>query len=136
MPAETALARTDGKRYSRAAWNRSKRASSNIRGGEAEMGGGMNTRRLGGLACLALAGVVLAQPAGRQQQQAPKPGAVIGRPVAVVNGVPITLAELEAGVRMAGPVPVHQTEAQRRQRQMEALARLIDNVLMRQYLKV
>lgn len=56
------------------------------------------------------------------------------KPVATVNGVPISLAQLDAVVKAAGPVPVHLTAAQRRQRQVEALGLLIDAVLMRQFL--
>lgn len=55
--------------------------------------------------------------------------------VACVNGVNITLAELEAVLKTGDPTPIHLPEAQRRQRQMEALAMLIDNVLMRQFLE-
>jgi peptidyl-prolyl cis-trans isomerase C len=56
------------------------------------------------------------------------------KPVADVNGVKISPAELDAVIRAAGPEPVQLPAAQRRQRQVEALALLIDNVLMRQFL--
>jgi peptidyl-prolyl cis-trans isomerase C len=55
--------------------------------------------------------------------------------VAVVNGVSISMNELDAVVRAAGPAPVHLPAAQRRQQQLEALGLLIDNVLMRQFLE-
>jgi parvulin-like peptidyl-prolyl isomerase len=60
------------------------------------------------------------------------PGA---KPVATVNGVVITAAEMDAVLKAQGPVPVHLPEAQRKQRQMEALSMLIDNALMRQFLE-
>jgi peptidyl-prolyl cis-trans isomerase C len=61
--------------------------------------------------------------------------AVRGAPtVATVNGVTISQAELEAVLRSGEPEAVPQPAAQRRQRQVEALALLIDGVLMRQYL--
>jgi len=55
--------------------------------------------------------------------------------VAVVNGVQISQGELDAVLKVAGPVAVHLPEAQRKQRQMECVAMLIDNVLMRQFLE-
>jgi parvulin-like peptidyl-prolyl isomerase len=55
-------------------------------------------------------------------------------PVATVNGVTISQAELDAVLRAGEPEAVPQPAAQRRQRQVEALALLIDGVLMRQYL--
>ena len=78
-----------------------------------------------GLSALLLAGLALAQT----PTQPTRP------PVAVVNGIEISRAELEAAIRAAGPVAVPLTEAQSRQRQSEALAMLIDNLLMRQFLE-
>jgi parvulin-like peptidyl-prolyl isomerase len=54
---------------------------------------------------------------------------------AVVNGVEISSADLEAAVKMGGPLPGNLTELQRRQRYMEALGMLIDGVLMQQFLE-
>jgi parvulin-like peptidyl-prolyl isomerase len=58
-----------------------------------------------------------------------------GKPVATVNGVGITASELESVIKLAGPAPVHLPEAQRKQKQLEALSMLIDNVLMKQFLE-
>jgi peptidyl-prolyl cis-trans isomerase C len=63
----------------------------------------------------------------------PKPAAA-DKPPAVVNGQVINRAELEAALRAAGPTPVQMSEAQRKQYQMQALAFLIDQALVRQYL--
>src|ERR1700730_15290926 len=71
---------------------------------------------------LLLAAAALAQPAA-------------GKAVAVVNDVAISAVDLKKVLEMAGPMPVHLPEAQRRMRQMEGLAMLIDNVLMRQFLE-
>jgi peptidyl-prolyl cis-trans isomerase C len=57
-----------------------------------------------------------------------------GAPVAVVNGVAISAAEVEAMLKNAGPTSVHLPQSQQRMRQMEALGVIIDNVLWRQYL--
>lgn len=78
-----------------------------------------------GLCLVVLAGVAAGQAAG-------KPAL---KPIAVVNGVEISQAELDAVLKAADPVPVTLPEAQRRKRQMEALAMLMDNVLMRQFLE-
>jgi peptidyl-prolyl cis-trans isomerase C len=75
---------------------------------------------------LLVAGAALAQPAA---------GGPAAKVVTVVNGVAITAGELEKVLEAAGQQPVPQPEAQRRVRQMEALAMLIENVLMRQFLE-
>jgi parvulin-like peptidyl-prolyl isomerase len=56
------------------------------------------------------------------------------KPVAVVNGEAIGATDLDVVLKLSGPVAVHLPEAQRRQRQMEALSLLIDNLLLRQFL--
>src|SRR5204862_159635 len=70
-------------------------------------------------------------PARAGQHPRPHYGAP---PVATVNGVAISRAELDAVLKAGEPEAVPQPAAQRRQRQVEALALLIDGVLMRQYL--
>jgi peptidyl-prolyl cis-trans isomerase C len=80
-----------------------------------------------GLAVLTGLATAQAQPPGQPKQT--------GKPAAVVNGVAITTAEIEAVLKASGPAPVQLAESQRRQRQMEALAMLIDNLLMRQLLQ-
>jgi len=87
----------------------------------------MDRRTYVAAALAALAGWVAAAPAQ------PVPPRV--KPVAVVNGVSISMAELDAVVRAAGPEPVQLTAAQRRQQKVEALGLLIDNVLLRQFLE-
>lgn len=79
----------------------------------------------GGLTLLFCAGLVLGQNVARQANKV----------VASVNGVQILQSELEAVLKSAGPVPVHLPEAQRRQRQMEALGMMVENILMRQFLE-
>ena len=46
-----------------------------------------------------------------------------GKPAAVVNGTPITMAEVEAVLKQAPPSPTALSEMQKRQRQMEAVVR-------------
>jgi peptidyl-prolyl cis-trans isomerase C len=57
------------------------------------------------------------------------------KPVAVVNGTPITRAELDAVLKQAGPTAAPLTEAQKRQMQVEAVGMLIDDLLMQQFLR-
>src|SRR5262249_14819808 len=57
-----------------------------------------------------------------------------GPPVATVNGVAISRAELDAVLKAGEPEAVPQPAATLRQRQIEALAMLIDVVLMPPYL--
>jgi peptidyl-prolyl cis-trans isomerase C len=56
------------------------------------------------------------------------------KPVAVVNGVPISMAELEMLLKQAGPMPVEVPVSQRKMMQMEALSIIIDNMLLQQFL--
>jgi peptidyl-prolyl cis-trans isomerase C len=56
------------------------------------------------------------------------------KPPAVVNGEPITQADLDAALRAGGPIPMQLTEVQRKQRQMQVLGGLIEQALMRQFL--
>jgi peptidyl-prolyl cis-trans isomerase C len=87
------------------------------------------TWTVGGLAST----LVLACAVGRVPAQ---PAAAAGdKPVAVVNGEVITHAELEAALKQAGPTAAPQPEAQKRQQQQLALNLLIDQALMRQFLK-
>ncbi|CAN5503508.1 peptidylprolyl isomerase [soil metagenome] len=55
--------------------------------------------------------------------------------VATVNGTQITAAELEAVLKKAGPKATAPTEAQKREMQQEALTMLIDDQLMRDFLR-
>jgi peptidyl-prolyl cis-trans isomerase C len=58
----------------------------------------------------------------------------LNKVVATVNGEPITMAEVDAVLKMAGPAPLQLPEEQQKQRQKMALGMLIDNVLMHQFL--
>ncbi|NBO91074.1 MAG: hypothetical protein EBV06_01965 [Planctomycetia bacterium] len=55
------------------------------------------------------------------------------RPAAVVNGVPINVAEVDAQLKQDG-LDIPQSDVQRRLRRMEALGMLIDKMLLRQFL--
>src|SRR4051794_35084637 len=74
------------------------------------------------------AGQVGTSPAG---QAATPPGKI----VATVNGSPITMGEVELVLKKAGPKATAPTEAQRREMQQEALTMLIDDQLMRDFLR-
>src|SRR5262249_50792254 len=80
------------------------------------------------LRCLASV-AALAILVGAAQTQAPA-----NRPAAVGNGEPISLAKVEAFLKMRGPTPTPLTEQQRKQMQFEMVNALIDDVLMRQFL--
>jgi parvulin-like peptidyl-prolyl isomerase len=56
------------------------------------------------------------------------------KPVAVVDGTKITMAEVDAILKQSGPSATPLTEVQRRQMQMEALGMLIDDFLMQRFL--
>ncbi|HXG12361.1 MAG TPA: peptidylprolyl isomerase [Gemmataceae bacterium] len=78
-----------------------------------------------------LAGVaVLAALANGTRGQAPA-----SKPVAVVDGEVITQADLDALLKGRGPTPVALPENTRRQMQMEALAMIIDDILLQKFLK-
>jgi parvulin-like peptidyl-prolyl isomerase len=74
--------------------------------------------------------VALATLAGAAAAQAPA-----GKAAATVNGEPIPLAEVEAILKARGPNPTPVPAAQTRQMQLDALAMLIDDVLLQQYLR-
>lgn len=86
-----------------------------------------------------LTGPLFAQALKQDKQQVPETVGKVEnepkgpKPVAVVNSSEITKTELEAVLRKAGPKP-NATEAQKRQTQMEALALLIDDQLMKEFL--
>lgn len=63
------------------------------------------------------------------------PGAANTKPAASVNGEVISMAELEAALKQDGPMPVALPESVRKQQQQVALAALIDEALLRQFLK-
>jgi parvulin-like peptidyl-prolyl isomerase len=57
------------------------------------------------------------------------------KPIALVDGTAITLAEVEAALKQTGPTATPLTEAQKRQMQMEAVGMLVDDLLMQQFLR-
>jgi peptidyl-prolyl cis-trans isomerase C len=58
------------------------------------------------------------------------------KPAAVVNGQPISLADVDAAVKvMNSPSAVQVPKSRRRQMRMDALAMLIDNQLLQQFLR-
>jgi len=81
--------------------------------------------------CLAgaMAWGMLAGSAVRANPPAPNKAA------ATVNGEVIPFAQLESVLKTAGPVPVELPEAQRRELQREALATVIDELLLDQFLR-
>jgi peptidyl-prolyl cis-trans isomerase C len=88
-------------------------------------------KALGGLAILALwAGNV-----GAQENKPPKSAPPINKTAAVVNGVTISLSEVDALIKARGPLPVETTETQRKQLRQLALDKLIDDLLLQQFLQ-
>jgi parvulin-like peptidyl-prolyl isomerase len=80
---------------------------------------------------------VVGNSSARAQEPAPTGGvapAAATKPVAVVNGEAIPMAELEAVLKQAGPSAVSMPEEQRKAAQRQALAMLIDDALMHQFL--
>jgi peptidyl-prolyl cis-trans isomerase C len=80
--------------------------------------------------------LILAATAGPGWAQAPS---MEGRPAAVVNGEAVTMAEVDAVVKLmpsSGPAPATPAalESERVAKQREALEMLVDDVLMRQFL--
>jgi parvulin-like peptidyl-prolyl isomerase len=68
--------------------------------------------------------------------QPPAQAPNVARPVAVVNGEPITKAELDAVLKASRPsTPTPLTAAQEKEMQTTALNLLIEDLLMRQYLR-
>jgi parvulin-like peptidyl-prolyl isomerase len=55
--------------------------------------------------------------------------------VAVVGGVPIGMADLEAALKQADPMPVQRTERGQTQLRLRVLGTLIDEALMRKFLE-
>jgi peptidyl-prolyl cis-trans isomerase C len=87
---------------------------------------------LGALAALAaLTGRVPAQ-APATPIAAPQAGA---KPAALVNGEPIPMADVQTVLSQMPPSPTALTEAQQREQQLAAVQVLVEQALMRQYLK-
>jgi peptidyl-prolyl cis-trans isomerase C len=70
-----------------------------------------------------------------QENKTTKTAPASNKPAAVVNGVTITLAEVESLIKARGPLPVEATEVQRKQLQKLALDKLIDDLLLQQFLQ-
>ena len=77
-----------------------------------------------------------AQPPAAAAQAPARPAAPadLSKVVAVVNGEPITMADVDAVLKMAGPAPMPLPEEQQKERLKIAVSMLIDNVLMHQFL--
>src|SRR5260370_26195631 len=89
-------------------------------------------RGLAGAALIWLAG---GDVAARAQQPATVAASATGlKPAAVVNGEPISMAELEAVLKQA-PMAVEMPDQVRVQMRRHALAMLIDDTLMQQFIK-
>jgi parvulin-like peptidyl-prolyl isomerase len=91
---------------------------------------------LGGLASLTalglLCGTVAAQ-APQPPQAAPQPAQA--KPAAVVNGEAIEYAEIQAVLKQQPPTALPPTAAQKREQEQMAVNLLIEDLLMRQYLR-
>jgi len=102
----------------------------------------MSARRwlMGGLAG---AGLLAAVRGGAAAQAPPQPPAAAApaapatadAPAAVVNGETITVAEVEALLKQLGPSPTALPEATRREQMRDALAALMDDLLVDQFLR-
>jgi parvulin-like peptidyl-prolyl isomerase len=68
-------------------------------------------------------------PAAQAAPAAPR------KPAAVVNGEPIAMAELETVLNQLGPQPVQLPEAAVRQRRLEVLGMMMDDLLIQQFLR-
>jgi parvulin-like peptidyl-prolyl isomerase len=95
-------------------------------------------------ALAAVAGAALAVVTSRGQAQTPPPSpaptampptAAPAKPLAVVNGDIISLAEVDAVLNQDGPRPVQLTETQLREMRMRTVALMIDEMLIEQFLK-
>jgi peptidyl-prolyl cis-trans isomerase C len=64
-----------------------------------------------------------------------QPGTASTKPAAVVDGMAIAMAEVEAVLKQAPPTATPLTEAQRRQMQLQAVGLLIDDLLMQQCMR-
>jgi len=78
---------------------------------------------------------VTAPPSGQTAPPANQAAIPGTKTVATVNGSPITMAEVELVLKKAGPKATAPTEAQRREMQQEALTMLVDDQLMRDFLR-
>lgn len=88
------------------------------------------TRNPGRLAGSLVAITVWAICAGNAEAAPPK-----GKAAATVNGEAITFAQLEPLLKNIGPLPAGLPDAMRKEMQREALALLIDEMLMTQFLR-
>ncbi len=89
--------------------------------------------RTHGWAPALLAGVIsMAVCAARAPAQAPTAPA---KPAAVVNGEPISLAEVDLVISRQGPTAVQLTDGKLREMRMATLSMLIDSLLQAQYLR-
>jgi parvulin-like peptidyl-prolyl isomerase len=64
-----------------------------------------------------------------------QPHKAAGKPAAIVDGIPISVAEVEAILKQGGPMATALTDVQRKQLQTEAVGMLIDDLLMERFLR-
>jgi parvulin-like peptidyl-prolyl isomerase len=64
-----------------------------------------------------------------------QPQPSVSKPAAVVDGTPITMAEVDNILKQGGPTATALTDAQRKQLQLEAVGMLIDDLLMEKFLR-
>lgn len=79
--------------------------------------------------------VVCVAGASAQETKPGKTAPASNKAAAVVNGVTITLGEVEALIKARGSLPKEATEAQRKQLKQLALEKLIDDLLLQQFLQ-
>lgn len=80
--------------------------------------------RLALAATMGLAGLAAGQGKGKEPP-----------PIAVVNGEALTRAEFDQALKRLPPFPAHYSDTQRKAMQLELLGLLIDDMLLRQFLK-
>jgi parvulin-like peptidyl-prolyl isomerase len=90
---------------------------------------GMSARKWAVQVLVGLAVLAACAPGAPAQLFSTKP-----KPVATVDGAPVNMADVEAAMRLLGPSATPLTEAQQRQRQLEALDMVIDDLLLQQFL--
>jgi peptidyl-prolyl cis-trans isomerase C len=79
--------------------------------------------------------VAVAAWAGRGPAQAPAGQIAQVKPAAVVNGEPITVAELEGSLNQEGPRAVQLPEGKLREMRLATLSMMIDDLLLVQFLR-
>src|SRR3954454_23540594 len=96
----------------------------------------VRTSDLRGLVSLAVLCLLSGAVAAQAPQPAPGPQSnAQGKPAAVVNSEPIEMGEVQAVLKQQPPSPTPLTAQQKRDQEHMALNILIEDLLMRQYLR-